>query len=239
MKFKISLLVSAVLGFLVIAGSLVSANSEVVLAQVAPMEIIPKAPKPTELTPSGTEANAAVENVDQAAITPKNDADKAAGVEVWGNIYKVLSHPRCVNCHVPDDRPRWSGKSYGKTQVHGMNVQATATRMGMPGQQMCLTCHSKLNADVPHGPPGAAVWALAPVEMTWWGKSSQELCTIVKDPAKTGGRDITAFADHIGHDALVAWGWDPGVGREPAPFSAKETVVMLEQWLALGLPCPE
>jgi|GEM_PF-946544 len=184
-------------------------------------------------------ADPAPEKLDQASIVPQSDEDKAKGVEVWGNIYKVLSHPRCVNCHVEDDRPRWSGKHYGKTQLHGMYVHATATRVGMPGQQMCSTCHAKTNSDVPHGPPGAEVWALAPPEMVWWGKSSQELCAIVKDPAKTGGLDITGFADHIGHDPLVAWGWEPGVGREPAPFSADETVAMLEQWLALGLPCPE
>ena len=146
---------------------------------------------------------------------------------------------RCVNCHVEDDLPRWSGKHYGKPQIHGMHVQAGVTRMGLPGQQMCSTCHAKTNSDVPHGPPGAAVWALPPAEMVWWEKSSQELCASVKDPAKTGGRDITAFADHIGHDPLVAWAWNPGIGREPPPFSVKETVALFEQWLTLGLPCPE
>jgi len=224
MNIKAPLLVVATLGLLLVAGSLVSANTEI---------------KTVESKPSGTEAALPIEKADQSAIAPKNDADKTKGTEVWDNIYQVLSHPRCVNCHVADDHPRWSGKSYGKTQLHGMNVQATATRIGMPGQQMCSTCHAKTNSEEPHGPPGAEVWMLAPVEMVWWGKSSEELCAIVKDPAKTGGRDIAAFADHINHDPLVAWGWEPGPGREPAPFSAKETVAMLEQWLSLGLPCPE
>lgn len=212
MNIKTPLLLSAVFGTLLLAFSLVSAETTQ-----------PEAGKTT----------------DQASIVPKNDEDKTKGIKVWDNIYQVLSHPRCVNCHVADDRPRWSGKSYGKTREHGMNVQATATRMGMPGQQMCSTCHAKTNSDVPHGPPGAKVWLLAPVEMAWWGKSSTELCAIVKDPTKTGGRDIQSFADHVGHDALVAWGWAPGVGREPAPFSVEETVAMFEQWLSLGLPCPE
>ena len=225
MKFKTPLLLSAAFGALLLAVSLVSADTST-------------KSETGETAESATETMQAA-SVDQASIVPKSDEDKAKGVEVWENIYQVLSHPRCVNCHVADDRPRWSGKNYGKTGVHGMNVQATATRMGMPGQQMCSTCHAKTNSDVPHGPPGAEIWMLAPAEMVWWGKSSVELCSIVKDPAKTGGRDIKAFADHIGHDALVAWGWAPGVGREPAPFSADETVAMLGQWLALGLPCPE
>ena len=128
----------------------------------------------TEVKSTSFEAVSAVEKVDQASSVPKSDTDKAEGSEVWSNIYQVLSHPRCVNCHVPDDQPRWSGKSFGKPQVHGMNVHATATRMGIPGQQMCSTCHAKTNADVPHGPPGAEVWMLAPAEMVWWGKSSSE-----------------------------------------------------------------
>ena len=225
MKFKTPLLLSAAFGALLLAVSLVSADTST-------------KSETGETAESATETMQAA-SVDQASIVPKSDEDKAKGVEVWENIYQVLSHPRCVNCHVADDRPRWSGKSYGKTGVHGMNVQATVTRMGMPGQQMCSTCHAKTNSDVPHGPPGAKVWMLAPAEMVWWGKSSAELCSIVKDPAKTGGRDITAFADHIGHDALVAWAWNPGPGREPAPFSVDETVAMFSQWLSLGLPCPE
>ena len=228
MKIKPLLLISAAFGALLLAASLVSADTKT----------NDETAETGEAAETMTETAKPAVTIDQASIVPKNDADKAKGVEVWGNIYQVLSHPRCVNCHVADDRPRWSGKSYGKTSVHGMNVQATETRVGMPGQQMCSTCHAKTNSDVPHGPPGAEVWELAPVEMVWWGKSSAELCSIVKDPAKTGGKDIKAFADHIGHDALVAWGWKPGSGREPAPFSAKETVAMFQQWLALGLPCP-
>ena len=230
MKIKTSLFAIATVGCLLLAGTLVWANAET--------EATTSGASSETTSEAGTTVSTA-ETIDQAAIVPKNEDDKTKGVEVWGDIYKVLSHPRCVNCHVPDDRPRWSGKHYGKTQVHGMNIQATATRMGKPGEQMCTTCHAKTNSDVRHGPPGAEVWALAPVEMIWWDKSSKELCAIVKDPSKTGGRDITTFAEHISHDALVAWGWNPGLGREPAPFSAEKTVAMLEQWLALGLPCPE
>lgn len=227
MKFKISLLTGTRFSILLLITSQALANPT---TKSESIEVTAEAStKPVE-TPV---------EIDQALIAPKNDEDKAKGIEVWNNIYQVLSHPRCVNCHVPDDRPRWSGKSYGKTKVHGMNVQATETRKGMPGQQMCLTCHTKTNSDTPHGPPGAEVWMLAPIEMDWWGKSSQALCEIVKDPSKTGNRDIKAFANHISHDPLVAWGWKPGSDREPAPFSADKTVAMLGQWLALGLPCPE
>ena len=39
----------------------------------------------------------------------------AEGLEAWGRIFEVASHPRCANCHTgPSDRPMWSGPSYGK-----------------------------------------------------------------------------------------------------------------------------
>jgi mono/diheme cytochrome c family protein len=30
------------------------------------------------------------------------------GSKAWEKIHAVLSHPRCANCHTPDDHPRWS-----------------------------------------------------------------------------------------------------------------------------------
>ena len=93
MKIKTPLLISAAFGALVLAASLVSAET------TTKSETSDTA----ELT---TETSPAIVKVDQASIVPKSDEDKAKGVEVWENIYQVLSHPRCVNCHVADDRPR-------------------------------------------------------------------------------------------------------------------------------------
>ena len=39
----------------------------------------------------------------------------------------------------------------------------------------------------------------------------------MKDRARNGGRDLTLLHEHIAKDDLVAWGWDPGRGRMPAP----------------------
>ena len=168
------------------------------------------------------------------------------GLEIWGNIYEILSHPRCSNCHVGEDnRPRWSGPSYeaaygleaGGSTYHGMNINAGTDRIGVMTLP-CGTCHQKENAELPHGPPGAHVWALAPVEMEWFGKSSAEICAQIKDPARNGGRSIADVAAHIDHDELVHWGWDPGPGREPAPYSRKDAVGMFSAWADAGAPCP-
>lgn len=165
-------------------------------------------------------------------------ADMARGLEAWEKLYAVFSHPRCANCHVEDDRPRWSGAHYGRgVRVHAFNVQGGAKGEGMAGQP-CKACHAEHNAKVLHGPPGAHNWHLAPREMVWFDKSSAHICAQIKDPARNGGRALDAIAEHVRTDKLVAWGWAPGPGREPAPGSAEEAYRAVQAWAAAGAPCP-
>jgi len=188
-------------------------------------------------------AAAAQEPVPAAPVPPpaieEPAVDPAAGLAAWQEIYAILSHPRCANCHVEDDRPRWSGAHYGRTRIHAFNVMrgTDGSGFGNPGLR-CTTCHFDSNSNVLHGPPGAPGWHLAPVEMAWFGKSSREICTQIKDPARNGGRTVSEVAEHVRDDALVGWGWAPGPGREPAPGSADETFAALERWNAAGAPCP-
>jgi hypothetical protein len=165
--------------------------------------------------------------------------DAAKGLPEWNRIFAVFSHPRCANCHVSDDRPRWSGAHYGETRVHAFNVQrgADGSGFGNPGLR-CATCHFSSNSNALHGPPGAENWHLAPAEMVWFGKSSAEICAQIKDPDRNGGRSLQDVAQHVRDDKLVGWGWAPGPGREPAPGSAEETAQAIENWIAAGAPCP-
>ncbi len=174
------------------------------------------------------------------AIAQSPTADP--GLAIWDKIYEIVSHPRCSNCHVGEDnRPRWSGGNYGledgEWAFHGMNVNAGEDRIGNTTLP-CATCHQQQNSDLLHGPPGAHVWTLAPVEMEWFGKSSAYACAQIKDPLRNGGRSIADVAAHIDHDELVHWGWDPGPGREPAPYSRKEAVAFFADWADAGAPCP-
>ena len=158
-----------------------------------------------------------------------------AGLEAWEKINAVFAHPRCANCHTPDDHPRWGeGDS---ARIHPMNVMRGADGMGNPGQR-CGTCHGQANATRENAPPGAPGWHLAPVEMVWFGKTSGEICAQVKDPARNGARTLAQIAEHVRGDKLVAWGWSPGPGRDPAPGSADETFKLLEAWTNAGAPCP-
>lgn len=171
--------------------------------------------------------------------TPATSPDgREAGLAAWDKIYSVLSHPRCVNCHVPEDNlPRWSGPSYGETRVHGMNIAGGESRSGAEWLP-CSTCHMEVNSPKPHGPPGAPHWQLAPVEQIWWEKSSAEICGQLQDRDRNGGRTLAEVATHVAEDELVHWGWKPGPGREPAPFSASETAEFIRIWAEAGAPCP-
>lgn len=163
----------------------------------------------------------------------------------WDHIYSVASHPRCANCHVDESNvPMWSGPSYGEARPHGMNIHAGTSRIGAE-HLLCSTCHVQ-NAEistVPNAAPhSGAVWRLAPVEFVWYGKSSNEICEQMKDPARNGGRDANGLVEHVLHDAsehaFAVWGFNPGPGREPAPGTLQELLDQMLIWAAGDLPCP-
>lgn len=166
--------------------------------------------------------------------------DEARGLPAWQQVFEVFSHPRCANCHVEDDYPRWSGAHYGpEPRHHAFNVQRGVDGSGFGNTGLrCTACHFESNSSVLHGPPGAPHWHLAPVEMAWFGKSSAYICAQIKDPARNGGRTLDEVAEHVRSDELVAWGWTPGPGREAAPNSAESTFKALQEWSLAGAPCP-
>lgn len=179
-------------------------------------------------------------------ILPPNaeDITKAEALSAWDRIYEVASHPRCSNCHVgPSNLPMWSGPSYGKARPHGMNVNAGESRIGVE-TILCSTCHTtksedweNANATAHMAPRVAASWRLPPVEAEWFGKSSLEICQQLRDPARNGDRDFMALAAHLEHDVILHWAWNPGGGREAAPYSLQEHVNDLLIWGVGGQPC--
>lgn len=192
---------------------------------------------------AATMALAAGETVD---INPpaEGSVTREAGLEAWGRIYEVASHPRCANCHV-DERniPMWSGPSYGKARPHGMNINGGDSRIGAEFI-LCSTCHTTKNEDwdnanaKPHTAPRVAMdWQLAPVEAIWFGQSSDTICNQLRDPERNGDRDHLELAAHLDHDLILHWAWNPGGGREPAPYSLQEHVNDVLAWGVAGFPC--
>ena len=74
--------------------------------------------------------------------------------------------------------------------------------------------------------------------MAWEGKSLREICIQLKDKDRNGGRDLALLHEHIAKDDLVAWGWQPGQGREPAPGSQELAGRLVQAWIDSGAECP-
>jgi hypothetical protein len=145
---------------------------------------------------------------------------------------KVLTHPRCVNCHPAGDRPRQTDVS----RLHQPPVERGVDGFGLAAMR-CPICHQTANFE-PGRVPGNPIWHLAPREMAWEGKTLGEICAQIKDPARNGGRSLEALAEHIGSDHLVGWAWAPGFGRRPAPGTQKEAGALVEAWAKTGAVCP-
>lgn len=187
-------------------------------------------------------AVAAAAEGENVRIEPPESATRAEGLAAFDRIFEVTSHPRCSNCHVgPSNLPMWSGPSYGKTRPHGMNINAGESRIGAETQP-CSVCHAyreSLN-DMPHAAPQVAMtWMLAPVEAEWFGKSADHVCQQLRDPDRNGGRDMMDLAAHLDHDLILHWAWNPGGGREAAPYSLQEHVDDILVWGVAGFPCRE
>ena len=124
-----------------------------------------------------------------------------------------------------------------------MNINAGESRMGVETIP-CATCHVNTEAsgrgnDVPHQAPRVAMdWRLAPVEAEWFNKSAEEVCNQLRDPARNGDRTFEDLASHLDHDLILHWAWNPGGGREAAPYSLQEHVSDVLTWGVAGQPCP-
>jgi hypothetical protein len=168
-----------------------------------------------------------------------NDDKRAAALAAFPTVQKVLQHPRCQNCHIPGDAPL----QFDAGLVHAQNVKRGPEGKGVPGLS-CATCHASKNPPASYGanmPPGAPTWHLPPPErkMVFINLSAADLCATVKDPKRNGGKDFAALLEHVSHDKLVLWGWNPGVGRAPVSVPHEEFVAAFKTWLDAGAPCPE
>jgi hypothetical protein len=74
--------------------------------------------------------------------------------------------------------------------------------------------------------------------MAWEGKSVGDICRQLKDPDRNGGRTLALVHEHAAKDDLVAWGWEPGTGRDPAPGSQELFGQLIKAWIDTGAQCP-
>ena len=182
-------------------------------------------------------ADAASDTVSSGLAAPESfssiaEADKRSAA-LFTELGKVLTNPRCVNCHPAGDRPRQGDAR----RLHQPPVERGADGLGLESMR-CSMCHQSANFD-PGRMPGHPEWHLAPREMAWEGKTLSEICLQIKDPARNGNRPLQELVHHIGSDTLVGWAWAPGFGRQPAPGTQKEAGALVEAWVKTGAVCPQ
>jgi len=126
---------------------------------------------------------------------------------LFSEAAKVITSPRCMNCHPADDTPRQGDDRH----AHTPPVTRGLGGNGVPGNT-CQACHTQANYTLAEATssyqsiPGHPRWGLAPIEMAWQGKSVGQICAQMKDPARNGGRTLALLHNHLAHDDLVAWG---------------------------------
>ena len=169
-------------------------------------------------------------------ITRAAKPDAAASQAAFQKVYRVLTSPRCQNCHPAGDTPLQGDDSH----VHLQNVKRGKDGHGAYGMR-CDTCHQATNLLEMHMPPGNPKWSLPTPEhrMVFVGRRAGELCRQIKDPKQNGGRSLDQIFHHIADDDLVGWGWNPGEGRTVPPLSRPDTVAQLKIWIDGGGACPD
>ncbi|MEM7675559.1 MAG: Isoquinoline 1-oxidoreductase subunit [Myxococcota bacterium] len=165
------------------------------------------------------------------------DDDEERSLALYQELFKVVSHPRCMNCHPRSDMPMQGDDM----MPHNPPVQrAGDAGMGVVGME-CTTCHGAVNVayvGAEGSIPGHAPWHLAPVSMGWIGLSAGEICEQLKDTERNGDRTLAEIHEHNAEDGLVGWAWNPGEGRTPAPGTQEIFGELTAAWIATGAHCP-
>ena len=176
-----------------------------------------------------------------SAIGEKHHASAQASmdddsVRAFSAVASVLTNPRCLNCHVPDDGPLQGDDNH----PHTMNVKRGPDGRGTPAMR-CTNCHQDTNSQFLHAPPGRPDWRLPPPSMplVWKGLSIAGICRSVKNPATNGGMSTAQLIEHVREDPFVNWAWNPGPGRTQPPISHDEFVARFTEWVQTGAACPK
>lgn len=166
----------------------------------------------------------------EAFATIASDRERSAAM--FAEAARVFQHPRCANCHPADGRPRQGDDS----RIHEPPVTGGEDGHGVAAM-LCGSCHQLANYDLV-GMPGAPGWHLAPATMQFLDTTPREICERMKNPKYNGGKTLEQVVHHVGHDALVLWGWKPGADREPAPGDPTTLGGLIHGWAKTGAVCP-
>jgi mono/diheme cytochrome c family protein len=157
-------------------------------------------------------------------------ADSIASVAAFKEVYKVLMHPRCMNCHPKGDIPLQGDDSH----LHTMSPRRGKDGKGLYAMK-CSNCHQPTNTPGVRTPPGNPKWALPPADMkmVFQGKNPRELAMQIMDYKRNGHKNKKQLLEHA-RDTLVKAGWAMGEGRVPPPLSYAEFVTAWDTWINKG-----
>jgi len=172
-----------------------------------------------------------------ASAQPKSQPSRAEGEALFMEMHRVLTHPRCLNCHPVGDSP----KQGDMRQIHAPPITRGPHDSGPPGLH-CAACHQTKNYPA-SGVPGAPNWHLAPRSQAWENKTPGEICRSILDRRTNGNKSLAEIVKHLTEDELVAWGWTPGKDiagneRQPVPIAKAEFNRIVHTWAKMGAPCP-
>ena len=177
------------------------------------------------------------------AASRQSRQPSSEGLAAWQQVYAVLTHPRCINCHTAGNYPQQGDDRHR----HLFNVTRGPEGKGVPALQ-CATCHQAANADTT-GVPGGRGWHLAPLSMKWQDTndrilSSSAVCSAVSDRSRNGDRDGAALLKHNEEEPLVLWAFNPGRRvdgslRTSPPITHDQFVAATRLWVEAGMPCPQ
>jgi hypothetical protein len=164
------------------------------------------------------------------------DKDDTGARVAFAEVYKVLMHPRCMNCHPSGDSPLQGDDSH----THAQNVKRGEDGKGKYALK-CANCHQDTNLIGANLPPGNPTWHLPTKKMplVFQGKSPRELADQLKDPRRNGGKALDQLVEHVTHDKLVLWAWEPGNGRTKPPLSHDEFAKKFREWVEKGAASPK
>jgi hypothetical protein len=161
--------------------------------------------------------------------------DSVESVKAFMDVYKVLKHPRCMNCHPSGDVPLQGDDSH----LHTMLPRRGKEGKGVYSMK-CSNCHQPENVAGLHTPPGNPNWHLPPatMKMVFQGRTAPQLAKQLINPKTNGNKTLQQLMEHA-DDGLVKAGWDPGEGRTLPPMSHEAFKKAWITWIEKGAYAPK
>lgn len=163
------------------------------------------------------------------------NSDSVESVKAFLEVYKVLMHPRCMNCHPAGDQPLQGDDS----RIHTMKTQRGKDGKGLYAAK-CANCHQPENTPGLHTPPGNPKWSLPPADMkmVFQGRTARQLALQIMDYNTNGHKNKMQLIEHA-RDTLVKAAWNMGEGRTPPPLSYDAFVKAWDTWIEKGGYAPK